>query len=474
MIKNTKTLHPFRRAFTLVEMLIAMALTLILVYAIAEFYAYIGNAVRDGRATIEMGGQLRAATAQLNEDLQSLTLRPTPWIDPNSSPGYFTVYEGFASDADPDANGINTNSIFAATNQVPDLVANNNVTNLFGDGDDVIAMTIRAKDIPFQGTNNGNLVRSQFAEVIWYTTFNDTNGNNTWDLASANEMRFLCRRQLLIRPDLGTLATGNLSQMLNYWQTSEISARIVSQGGGNYSLIANSLADLSRRENRFACALRSNGTNVSIYPFGIDLVPNRWPVNPDFTNMTTPPFAAYALGGNSVGEDRVLANVLAFDVRVFDPGAPIVRDADSTTALVPGDPGFATAWQAHVAAPNSGVLQGHGAWVDLYYNLGITRDGGSAITQTSTLRPHFAAVPNNGFTYGVWDTWPTTYENQGTGPALNGLDDDGLNGVDDPGERQTQPPYAVPLRGIQVRIRIYEPQTRQMRQATVGADFVGD
>src|SRR3954451_24321067 len=44
-----------RRAFTLIEMLIAMVLTLILVYAIAEFYAFIGDTVKDGRASIEMG-----------------------------------------------------------------------------------------------------------------------------------------------------------------------------------------------------------------------------------------------------------------------------------------------------------------------------------------------------------------------------------------------------------------------------------
>ena len=55
---------------------------------------------------------------------------------------------------------------------------------------------------------------------------------------------------------------------------------------------------------------------------------------------------------------------------------------------------------------------------------------------------------------------------------MNGLDDDDMYGVDDAGERETRPPYSTPLRGIQVKIRIYEPQTRQMRQVTVGADFI--
>src|SRR6185295_6251929 len=60
--------HSMRRAFTLVELLIAMALTLILVYAVAQFYAFVGESVRDGRAQIEMGGQLRAASQRLQDD----------------------------------------------------------------------------------------------------------------------------------------------------------------------------------------------------------------------------------------------------------------------------------------------------------------------------------------------------------------------------------------------------------------------
>ena len=55
--------RPLRRsAFTLIELLVSMAITLVLVYAIAEFYAYVGKAVGDGRAMIEMGGQLRAVS----------------------------------------------------------------------------------------------------------------------------------------------------------------------------------------------------------------------------------------------------------------------------------------------------------------------------------------------------------------------------------------------------------------------------
>jgi prepilin-type N-terminal cleavage/methylation domain-containing protein len=444
-----------RAAFTLVEMLIAMALTLILVYAIAEFYAYIGNAVRDGRATIEMGGQLRAATAQLNEDLQSLTLRPTPWIDRDTSSGYATFYEGPHSDTYPDG----TSDIYSDTtpaNNVPDIIENTNGTNLVGDGDDVLAFTIRAKDVPFQaqvwdGMANVR-VQSQFAEVVWYTTFADLNNNNTWEI---NEPRFLCRRQLLIVPGLNLRMQGNLAQ---FRQTTEVSFHLNSSS----QPVANSLADLALRENRFGCVAGATANSPHVLAW-----------NP--TNLPT--LNVYSFGGAKFGEDRVLANLLAFDVRVFDPLAPIYEDAGRVTALTPGDIGY-----RNLLSSGSATAIGYGAFVDLNYNrTGMPGtsifSGGPSAAFNIPAPTAMAPTPYN-FVY--WDTWPTYYEihGPGTGRAYNGLDDAvggvASNGVDDPGERETQPPYFVPLRGIQVRIRMYEPQTRQMRQATVGADFIGD
>jgi hypothetical protein len=80
----------------------------------------------------------------------------------------------------------------------------------------------------------------------------------------------------------------------------------------------------------------------------------------------------------------------------------------------------------------------------------------------------------------TYDTWTTHYEANGRnedGDALvdegtNGLDDDGDGTVDDAGELETSPPYPWPLRGIEVRIRCYEPSSRQVRQVTVRHTFV--
>ena len=54
----------------------------------------------------------------------------------------------------------------------------------------------------------------------------------------------------------------------------------------------------------------------------------------------------------------------------------------------------------------------------------------------------------------------------------NMIDDDSNGIIDDADELETSPPYPVPLRGLEVRIRIYDTSTRQVRQVTVRHTFV--
>jgi hypothetical protein len=64
--------------------------------------------------------------------------------------------------------------------------------------------------------------------------------------------------------------------------------------------------------------------------------------------------------------------------------------------------------------------------------------------------------------------------------GTNGLDDPGHYsdgnfvrlGPDDVGERETAPPYDKPLRGMQVVLRLYERDSRQIRQVSVNQSFV--
>ena len=102
--------------------------------------------------------------------------------------------------------------------------------------------------------------------------------------------------------------------------------------------------------------------------------------------------------------------------------------------------------------------------------------------------------------YAVFDTWSFHYENDGLNEdqfwhngsnwtQFDPLVDEGTNGLDDPGnysdgkditrlgpddvgERETAPPYDKPLRGVQVILRLYERDSRQIRQVSVNQSLV--
>jgi prepilin-type N-terminal cleavage/methylation domain-containing protein len=453
-----------RRGFTLVEMLVAMALTLIMVYAIAEFYAYIGDSVRDGRAMIEMGGQLRAASQRLKRDLDSLTVRVVPWTDDGNNSGYFSYREGPASDSFP--MGTTGDAITATLN-----FQNANSTNLISDGDDVLGFTITSGAEPFQGRffdatqavgSQETVTVSRQAEVVWWVGFRDVDNSGVYEASeyAISSPRFLFRRQLLIVPQLyprpadSSKPAGWISgphadlpaakqALRTFHANNDISASIRDtdpSAGVSLHLIANSLTDLTRREHRFA--------NQPSFPGEVDVDSN-----------TTTIGLQYILGSasNAVGEDVVLSNLLGFDVKAFDPGAPIRTDSGGNVAVSPSDVGFGSAATADVA---------YGAYVDLNYNRNLT-----APVPATTFSG--AANSKSSLTSATYDTWALSYERD-NGNAMNGIDNDNANGVDDPGERITSPPYPVPLRGIQVKIRMYDPSSRQVKQATVTADFIDE
>ncbi|MBC7853448.1 MAG: prepilin-type N-terminal cleavage/methylation domain-containing protein [Pirellulaceae bacterium] len=563
------------RAFTLIELLIAMTLTLMLVYAIAQFYAYVGETVRDGRAQIEMGGQLRAAAQRLQQDLAEMTVRIGARSDPGSQQGVFAIIEGAASDIDPNGDLAVTglNNLFSA--DVPSIIpANSAVTDpnndlkpdgaMLGDCDDILVMTIRSQGEPFVGRQFTGMVggiaqyaviQSNLAEVIWFTTFKDVNSDGVWnwdtnlngvvDTADVPEPRYLVRRQLLILPGATVswpTAPAALPPGQSIYHHNDISCHVVLNSMGNFAgYVANSLGDLSQRENRCIHQNLSNlDSNGLLAP---NYMPNSLQLRVGLTNVPSIPLypagscALYSLDGIDQfhGEDKMLANVLAFDVRVYDPFAVLradnsdmtqataTTDDDAQGVLSPGDPGY-----AYAALPiNNFPAVGNGAYVDLWYarifqnipvaqRIPIMQNCNSSYAWAPALGAGLNA-PANG---AAWDNWSLAYEKDG--PAqfggatademVDGLDNNGIGGVDDPSEAETRPPYpatigdngidedgdglfdgadhpnvmsppntffetfAPPattiLRGIEVRIRMYEPGTRQTRQQTVATDFI--
>jgi prepilin-type N-terminal cleavage/methylation domain-containing protein len=571
-----------RRGFTLVEMLVAMVLTLILVYALAEFYAYVGETVRDGRALIEVTGQLRGAIQRLKGDLDLRTAPVIPWADDGSGVGYFMIAEGIGKDWDPDGNG----NADAAGNGTP---VNENALqwgSLYGDIDDVIAFTARNKRDPWTGQvlqvntavnasqglvrTDGNgipmssLAPSHLAEIVWWTGFVDIDTSGFW---TYEEPRVLHRRQLLVRPDLNVLypddpaiytepyyfrvqsaLNGGSLDYYTLMQYCDVSIRMAGLNIGGFDYYAaNSLSDLARRENRFMHRpdINPQGTRFPVY---LDLNPhtsvvfnNNDPTQPvprgdtrsNYTQYRWVLGSRYGANVDRRGEDLVLTNLLAFDIRVFDPTAPIRADNvdvgsdgnidnDAVSTVQPGDVG----WNAAVTSDPPHPIVGFGAFVDLCYGRycsGLFTAANAPIT--SPRIPRFAGYDSllasynfqpmhprsqlvrdwldfnqqgNPTRFAYYDTWAQSYERDGIDQDFNlsgtntipdqgtdGLDGEPntqpsppappyiyRNGVDDMNERETAPPFDYPLRGIEVTIRLYEPGTRQVRQATVGADFI--
>ena len=463
------------RGMTLVEMLVATAITLLMIVALSQVFVIFSETISANRATLELSGQLRGVALRLQKDLEGVTVPLRPWPRRSSGLGYFEYFEGPQTD-------YNVNSPRSDTS--------------VGDYDDIVMFTVRSTGEPFVGRVRGPIVgqaagtyatiTSKVAEVIWWTQLVDLDGNGQY---SAGDRFRVHRRALLIHPSLNAIPAGTLNgvgastlaQLQAFHNDNDLSVRRNGSGG----LVANSLEDLTIRANRFAhIAVPQNPPTMRRgFPHVINNVQIAGSIRVGLLN------SGYAQRGDLVGEDRMLANVLAFDVRAYDSTAPVRRDAGSNDALVPGDPGY-----------GAGTTIGAGAFVDLNYANSLGVGGTSMFSGRPLIRSQLYLVdtstsPNSLVVLPTYDTWSLAYERDGInqdGPlsappplnpipaslidafvdeAFNGIDNNGVNGVDDMGERETSPPYPIPLRGIQVRLRIIDPDSRQVRQMTAVSDF---
>jgi hypothetical protein len=271
--------------------------------------------------------------------------------------------------------------------------------------------------------------------------------------------------------------------------------------------------------------------------------------------------------GARVGEDVILDNCIGFDVKAWDPGAPLVSTPAGLT-LAPGDRvpngqgGYSCNYidalyaslglsPPYPAGTNPGTpcqIVGFGAFVDLNYmcRLGAGTSVASPniwylpqppMTPIWYLKPSDAMLPNyqisgvapltnappplfcgagdarsglrgtppdlSTIQAAVYDTGSDYYESAtykdasgntwqvNTGDyipdptanppkskpkrmfqeGVNAVDDNSDSVKDDPGEKQAPPPYAQALQAIQVKIRVLEPDTKQVREVTVVQKF---
>jgi prepilin-type N-terminal cleavage/methylation domain-containing protein len=535
-IQNPKSKIAAPRGLTLIEMLIATAITLLMMAAVVNLFANLSGSIRNRRAVIELSSQIRQVRQRLTRDLAGCTvpLKPAglvPWQRAGEGIGYFEIIEGEQSDTDPSdllddrdpedgyPDGIDEDTSLIPTDNAGQLVQRDNSgdiigkVNGLGDFDDILALTVQSDDQPFTGlyqlpdqtksgesmfpdpTNDSHWIRvpveSNLAEVVWYAGENPADGS-----LGEPGMRRIYRRAVPIAPilpdNVNTMRGYNVS-LSAFQQYNDLSVR---RDRSSSNIELNTLADLTRREYRYG---RGGGSE---FPFPFEN--NRLSNDPKYL---------------------VLNDALAFDVRVYDPGAPVYT-VSGGVLVQPGDPAWdAEADKDRVDTTYSPVT--YGAYVDLGWD-NAGGPGGllspnyvpdvptapQALFQQQHEAGWHPVLPNAGRTRGapaVYDTWSWHYENDGQdqddsapGPPPNdnpnnnsddsnpntGAIDEGkngrddayippggstaqfLNGVDDPLEYETSPPYPVPLRGVKVIFRTYERDARQVREASVTHSFI--
>ncbi len=469
---NTSRSPLASRGITLVEMLISMAVTLIMMAAVVNLFANIGAGVRKRNASMELGGQLRMARSRLFKDLAGATSAARPKLPSDDhDDGYLEIIEGLYSDKNPTGIALTVDTIIPSS-QIDPLDGGG-----LGDYDDILALTVRSESEPFvapgRRLNNtttfweDGMVESDLAEIIWFAVENPT-GDPTLEPG----MRTIYRRVLLIAPwvDLSNLPapTGiNAAAYKKFYDDYDISVRIEGPSGGPYIWVPNTLADLTKRENRFAHT--GAPPKLNNFPWAMDSRRIRHTITTDHP--------LWPLEDDRQGEDVMLNDVLAFDLRVYDPGAPLF-EYNGYVIEPSADTIFST-------VVTGGTLSGFGAFVDLGWDNSYDYNAAASAPSPDFQEerkvgwhPRLPAVLRG--TPAVYDTWSYHYETDGVNQdglsgidqGTDGIDSNNANGVDDSLERETSPPYDTPLRAMQVKLRIYDRDSRQIREATVTRNFV--
>ncbi len=510
---NFRILLNRRRAgLSLIEVLIGLTVTLIVLGAMAGAFRFASEEMAKGRASLELTNRLRTIENLFREDLRRLTVELKPYHRlPLSPQGYAEIIDGPVVDF-RDVTNVGT------TRGRNDSVAN----LLVGDYDDVFAGTIRSDGAPFRGRRGALVEESHLAEVVWFATFSDIDGDDVVEPDEGDRIR-LFRRQLLIKPALGVLMTFPATQMHlvnQFIQNNDISCNVTTVGG-NLIIRANSLQDLARRGNRYA---HTQGTYAQRSPLDFGLLRND---ESYLDNGMTPTIDFNGDGAVNVADlfphrrasdqsDLMLSDIAAFDIRVFDPDAislaalnaaataildlALPTDLASLIALRTRTSGarfddafYDSTGGSFVNEPNVQRVNRVGAYVDLGKVIprdssfltvpgGVSNPGGvfQQLATNSRVVRGGTGVLRPALDYGneppIFDTGTSDYDSTTILGAIplgsNGIDDNGNGLIDEEGGEKLVAPYDAPIRGLEVKIRMYEPNASQARQVTVRQSMV--
>lgn len=399
-----------RAAFTLLEVLIALTITLILMGTVAELFSRVSEGIINSRSVMELNDQVRHAKHRLIQDLRGVSAPTIPPLSPDMHLGYFEYVEGprvaYSQIAGNSVGGdVGENLSGSAANQA--------VNSIMGDVDDILMFTTTSFDDKFvgrSGVRNGinYAIKSRHAEVAWFLRRSTAVPSIRND--GRAEYYTLYRRQFVVLPNavvFGSLDYAGTDLSLqteggNY----DNRAQPINLATGKYAIDPrnrrNSLGDLTKRENRSLhqpvlwpyemVYVAPPFTGGAIYhpalgrgsPGELSLPTLAEQSHGDFplptqekvsgtgnyvlkTTFTPTPPIGYAIQGVGTrssgfgagarqGSDIILTNVVGFDVKAWDPGAPVFRAAapppipPAAASWCRGTPATSAPWIALTAA----------------------------------------------------------------------------------------------------------------------------
>jgi prepilin-type N-terminal cleavage/methylation domain-containing protein len=292
-----------RQGFTLIEMLVSMALTIFLMVILAQCFVAGLDTFRQLKAVGDMEANLRTASAMLRRDLASDHFEgkkrvsdPQFWALGPPREGFLRIIQGSPPKAaqpagyyieGADADGIPSSSAIDHVLHFAVKLRGNQRPNFFsakiGDPNSPL-FTLGQPDSRFQGAANTSTYNSAWAEVAFFL-------NKTGLNANGNELYALYRRQLLAVPNSDGMNWTNPPPLAVPTPATAAYQQVSCWFNGVASrMYFNSPTDLTIPERRFG--------KSAIYQ---------------------------ALG---TGDDLLLTNVISFEVKVLlggpNPGAGFV------------------------------------------------------------------------------------------------------------------------------------------------------
>ena len=407
---------------TLVELLIAMAMTLIVLGAMMSAFRYGSTEMQKGRAMIEMTNRLVSVESLLRADLQQLTVELRPQQLSSALPkGYFEIVDGARRD-------------YTAISDPFDLV--------FGDNDDFFAGTVRSQGKPFRGRMDNQIIESQLAEVVWFTLPSPNPGGG----------RTLFRKVRVVNP-LISVTLSSPADAAAFYLRNRFSVYLVDpRPAGSSVVTGGNLETLALRANRL-------GHLPGVTPQTSGL---------NFVSTAANPLSENNLVDAATDDDILISLISAFDIRVFDPNTVIRVRRDVVS--VPQDPVRDLVEPGDFMARNesvNGVNFPNGGQENWSPN--------NSTATTSYVDGAFVDLPPVA-SYGgeaVYDTGTSQYDRDvANDRGANGVDDDGDGAIDEEDERTAIIPFDSAIRGLRITLRVFEPITRQVRQLSVVKSFV--